>query len=191
MKKKILTTIKLFLVLTLLVGIIYPLFISAISMLFFSHQADGSMLSLDGKIVGSKLIGQKFTSDKYFWSRPSAIDYNPFPSGASNLAPTSAKLKQLYVNRKENFAKSNFIKNSSLIPNEMLFASGSGVDPDITPESAFLQVDRICNSRNFNTTQKEELIKLIAKIIENPQIGFLGESRINVLMLNMELDKIK
>ncbi len=191
MKKNIITSVKIFLIMTLLVGIIYPLFISGISLLIFSNQAEGSIIKADGKIIGSKLIGQKFISDKYFWSRPSAIDYNPYPSGASNLAPTSAKLKELYKNRKEIFARSNFVKNLKIIPNEMLFASGSGVDPHISLQSTLLQVDRISNIRNFNKTQKEELIKLIATFIENPQLGFLGESRINVLMLNMELDKIK
>jgi potassium-transporting ATPase KdpC subunit len=191
MGKKILTSIKLFLVLTLLAGIIYPLIISAISIFLFPNQANGSMITLNGKIVGSKLIGQKFVTEKYFWSRPSAIDYNPFPSGASNLAPTSAALKNLYETRKETFAKSNLIKNSKMIPNEMLFASGSGVDPDITPEAAFLQVERICNFRKFSVTQKNELIRTINQLIENSQIGFLGERRINVLLLNMELDKIK
>ena len=191
MKKNIIVSLKIFLIMALLVGIIYPLFIYGISQLIFPNQAEGSIIKVGGKIIGSKLIGQKFNSDKYFWSRPSAIDYNPNPSGASNLSPTSAKLKRLYEERKGIFTRSNFIQKTKTIPNEMLFASGSGVDPHISPQSAFLQVNRISNSRMFNKTQKEELIKLITAFIEKPQIGFLGEYRINVLMLNLELDKIK
>lgn len=191
MKKNIITTVKIFLVITVFVGIIYPLLITGISFLIFPYQSNGSILTADGKVIGSELIGQKFTSEKYFWSRPSAIDYNPYPSGASNLAPTSAKLKKLYEERKACFAKSNFINNPEIIPHEMLFASASGVDPHISPQSAYLQVNRISNARKFNGTQMDELIKLISRVIENPQIDILGESRINVLILNMGLDKIK
>ena len=191
MKKNIITSVKVFVVMTVLVGVIYPLLITGISYLLFPDQANGSIIVENGKVIGSKLIGQKFISEKYFWSRPSAIDYNPFPSGASNLAPTSTKLKNLYENRKVIFAKNNFIVNPESIPNEMLFASGSGVDPHISPESAYFQVNRISKARKFNHTRNEELIKLITRIIENPQISILGESRINVLMLNMELDKLK
>ena len=176
---------------SLITGVIYPMLITGISDLIFRTKAEGSIIREGNKIIGSKLIGQKFISDKYFWSRPSSIDYNPFPSGASNLSPTSAKLLKLFNGRKEIFNKRNFVNDRDVIPNEMLFASASGVDPDISPQSAYMQVNRISEARKFSPIQKEKLINLIGGSIENPQIGFLGENRINVLLLNLELDRIK
>jgi potassium-transporting ATPase KdpC subunit len=190
MKKQILTTIKYFFIITIVTGVIYPLFISAISLLVFPHKASGSLIVKEGKIIGSELIGQKFESDKYFWSRPSAIDYNPMPSGGSNLGPTSARLKQQYNDRKKLFIEKNLIKDASLIPNQMLFASASGVDPHISPEAALLQVNRIAIARVFNDNQKEKLIKLVDSMTENLQYGFLGDAVVNVLLLNLALDNL-
>jgi K+-transporting ATPase ATPase C chain len=99
MKKQLLITIKYFVAITIVTGLIYPLFITLISIIVFPGKASGSMIEKDGKVIGSELIGQKFESDKYFWSRPSAIDYNPMPSGGSNLGPTSAALKKSYDDR--------------------------------------------------------------------------------------------
>ena len=191
MKKQILITIKYFVLITILTGVIYPLLVMAFSVVVFPGKAGGSMIEKDGKVIGSKLIGQKFTSDKYFWSRPSAIDYNPMPSGASNLGPTSAVLKKTFDEREKNFIEKNFIRDASIVPNEMFFASGSGVDPDISPESAKLQVERIVKARGFNEAQKEKVIGLIDSLTQYPQFGFLGNSVVNVLLLNLQLDKVK
>lgn len=190
MKKQILITIKYFFAITILTGIIYPLLISAVAITFFPSKAGGSFVEKDGKIIGSKLIAQKFESGRYFWPRPSAIDYNPLPSGGSNLGPTSAALKKLYDTRKKSFIEKNAISDTSIIPNEMFFASGSGVDPHISPESARLQVERISGFRNFDESKKEKLYRLIDSLIEKPQFGFLGNSVVNILLLNLELDKI-
>lgn len=190
MKKQLLITIKYFVAITIVTGLIYPLFITLISIIVFPGKASGSFIEKDGKIIGSELIGQKFESDKYFWSRPSAIDYNPAPSSGSNLGPTSAKLKQLYDERIKNFVEKNMIKDASTIPNEMFFASASGVDPHISPLSAMLQVERVAKARNFDQSKKEKLIQLIDTLTEKPQIGFLGNSVVNTLLLNLELDKM-
>lgn len=191
MKKNILTAAKVLLMMTLLLGMIYPLLITGISLLIFPYQAGGSIIKVNQKIVGSELIGQKFITDKYFWSRPSVIDYNPYPSGASNLALTSKKLKEIYEKRKKIFAERNFIHDPAIIPNEMLFASGSGVDPHISTQSALLQVERVAKFRKFNKIQTEKLVKLIHKLTEKSQLYFLGDSIVNVLDLNMEMDRIK
>jgi potassium-transporting ATPase KdpC subunit len=190
MKKQILITIKYFTVITVLTGIIYPLFISAVSMIAFPAKSSGSIIEKEGKSVGSELIGQKFESDKYFWPRPSAIDYNPMPSGGSNLGPTSSALKKFYDDKQKNFTEKNGISDPSSVPNEMFFASGSGVDPHISPRSALLQVNRISKARGFTGAQKEMVVKLIGSLTQNPQFGFLGDSVINVLLLNLELDKV-
>jgi len=191
MKKQLLITIKYFVAITIVTGLIYPLFITLISIIVFPGKASGSMIEKDGKVIGSELIGQKFESDKYFWSRPSAIDYNPMPSGGSNLGPTSAALKKSYDDRMKNFVEKNMIKDASTIPNEMFFASASGVDPHISPLSAMLQVERVAKARNFDQSKKGNLIQLINSLTEKPQFGFLGNSVVNILLLNLELDKMK
>ncbi|MCX6175083.1 MAG: potassium-transporting ATPase subunit KdpC [Ignavibacteriales bacterium] len=190
MKKQLLITIKYFVAITIVTGLIYPLFITLISIIIFPGKASGSLIKKDGKIIGSELIGQKFESDKYFWSRPSAVDYNPMPSSGSNLGPTSAALKKSYDDRMKNFVEKNMIKDASIIPNEMFFASASGVDPHISPLSAMLQVERVAKARNFDQSKKEKLIQLINSLTEKPQFGFLGNSVVNILLLNLELDKM-
>lgn len=190
MKKQLLITLKYFLAITIVTGLIYPLFITLVSIIVFPGKASGSFIEKDGKIIGSELIGQKFESDRYFWSRPSAIDYNPAPSSGTNLGPTSAKLKQLYEKRIKNFVEKNMIKDASIIPNEMFFASASGVDPHISPLSAMLQVERVVKARNFDQSKKENLIRVIDSLTEKPQFGFLGNSVVNILLLNLELDKM-
>jgi K+-transporting ATPase ATPase C chain len=190
MKKQLLITIKYFLAITIVTGLIYPLFITLVSIIVFPGKASGSLIEKDGKIIGSEWIGQKFESDKYFWSRPSAVDYNPMPSGGSNLGPTSAALKKSYDDRMKNFVEKNMIKDASTIPNEMFFASASGVDPHISPLSALLQVERVAKTRNFDQSKKEKLIQLVNSLTEKPQFGFLGNSVVNILLLNLALDKM-
>ncbi len=191
MKEQLKITVKYFLAITILTGVIYPFIFTAVSAIAFPSKSSGSMIESDGKIVGSELIGQKFAGDKYFWPRPSAIDFNPMPSGGSNLGPTSAALKKAFDERKENFAKRNLISDVSIVPNEMFFASGSGVDPHISPESAKLQVERIVKARGLTNEQREKVISLIDSLTQNPQFGFLGNSVVNVLLLNLQLDKVK
>jgi len=175
---------------TILTGIIYPVFLTGIAQVAFSHKANGSFLIVNGKLVGSKLIGQKFDSSAYFWSRPSAIDYNPIPSGASNFGPTSIRLQKQVIERRRVFAERNSLPNNTLIPGEMLFASASGLDPHTSPEAVLLQVNRIARARNFNQLQEQKLYKIIDQYTEKRQFRLFGEERINILQLNTELDAI-
>jgi K+-transporting ATPase ATPase C chain len=190
MKTQIIISLRILLVMIILTGISYPLFITGVSQLIFPANANGSLLIKDGKIAGSELIGQKFDSSIYFWSRPSAIDYNPVPSGASNLGPTSDILNKKVVERRILFATKNLITNKTVIPKEMIFASGSGLDPHISPEAALLQVNRITKARNLDDLHKNQLIALVNSLIEHPQFALLGESRINVLQLNLITDSL-
>jgi len=191
MKTQVKIAIMFLLVMTLLTGIIYPVLMTGIAQLAFHSKANGSLLIKDGKIIGSELIGQIFDNPVYFWPRPSAIDYKPIPSGASNYGPTSDTLKKQVTARRILFAKMNSLSDPSLTPKEMAFASGSGLDPHISPEAALMQVDRIVLARHFDSTQKEKILKKIMELTENPQFFFLGEQRINVLVLNLELIKIQ
>ena len=190
MKKQIIISIKIFAVLTVLCGIAYPLLITGIAQLAFPEKANGSLIMKGNKVIGSELIGQKFDSIIYFSSRPSATDYNPMPSGGSNFGPTSSKLKQQIVDRKAQWVKSNPTSDPEKIPSEMLLASASGLDPHISPKAALLQVDRIVKARNFDDSKKQQLLKSISELSEAPQFLILGENRINVLVLNLELDKL-
>ncbi len=191
MKTQSIIALKILLIMTVLTGIIYPVILTGIAQVAFPAESNGSLIVKDGKVTGSELIGQKFDSDAYFWSRPSAIGYNPIPSGASNYGPTSDTLKKLVEARREAFRKMNPVADLSSIPNEMIFASASGLDPHISPGAALLQVERIAEVRHLTAAQKQELLQEIRKLTEPPQLFFLGEERINVLILNMELDKIQ
>ncbi len=191
MKTQTIIALKFLLVMTVLTGVIYPVFMTGVAQLVFPAKANGSLVMQDGKIIGSELIGQKFDSSIYFWSRPSAIDYNPIPSGASNLGPTSDKLKKQVAERRKLFATNNSISDTSAIPKEMLFASASGLDPHISPEAAFLQLKRVAMARNLNETQKQKVEQLIKNKTEEPQFFLFGEPRINVFELNLALDSIK
>ena len=190
MKTQSIIALKFLLVMTILTGIIYPLFMTGVAQLSFPDKANGSLITKDGKIIGSELIGQKFDSTIYFWSRPSAIGYNPIPSGASNYGPTSDTLKKQVKQRRILFANANSVNDIMTIPKEMIFASGSGLDPHISPEAALLQIERVVKARNLNSIQKQELVIVLKNLTEAPQFSCLGEERINVLDLNLELDKL-
>jgi len=190
MKTQLLISIKIFALFTVLCGIVYPLFITGIAQVAFPEKANGSLIIQDNKVIGSELIGQKFDQDNYFWSRPSATNYSTMPSGGSNLGPSSEKLKQQVAERTAQWNAANPTEAPEKIPSEMLLASASGLDPHISPKAALLQVDRIVKVRNLNDTQKQQLLKSITELSEAPQFAFLGENRINVLALNLELDKL-
>jgi potassium-transporting ATPase KdpC subunit len=189
MKKQTIIALKFLLLMTILTGLIYPVVMTGIAQLSFPSKANGSLISINGQIIGSELIGQKFDSSQYFWSRPSAVGYNTIPSGASNYGPTSDTLKKQVMVRRQVFAKRNSIDQST-VPKEMIFASASGLDPHISPEGAIMQAERISKVRNLNNYQKEKLLKSIQSLTEMPQFFLLGEKRINVLKLNVELDRI-
>jgi len=189
--KTLIISIKIFLFFTLLTGVVYPLFVTGIAQVVFPTKANGSLIVKNNQVIGSELIGQQFDSTIYFSSRPSAVSYNPLPSGGSNYGLTNDKLKNLVADRRLAFNTLNQLDSLKEIPSEMLFASASGLDPHISPQAAILQVDRVAKSRNFTTAQKQELQQCISLLTESPQLLCLGESRINVLMLNLEIDKIK
>lgn len=184
------TSLKIFLFFTLLTGIIYPLFVTGIAQIFFRDNANGSILRIDGKAIGSTLIGQQFDSAKYFSSRPSANGYLPFPSGGSNYGVTNDKLRKIVAERKRQFYAFNQLDEQTEIPSEMLFASGSGLDPHISPKAALLQVERIVKVRNLTVIQKEKLIRKINLENNHPQYGIFGKDCVNVLILNIELDQL-
>lgn len=171
--------VKIFIFMTVLTGIIYPLFITGIAQLTMSKLANGSLIQKGDKTVGSALIAQSMTEDRYFWPRPSAVDYDPMkPSGGSNLGPTSQKLKEAIEERKKRFGED--------APPELLYASGSGLDPHISLETAYFQIPRVAKARSINENQ---LKNLIHELSGGNQLGFLGTRYVNVLLLNQALDE--
>ncbi len=188
--KTLFIALKIFLFFTVLTGIVYPLLVSGMAQAAFPEKANGSIIIKDGKAIGSELIGQKFDSTNYFIGRPSAVSYNPLPSGGSNYGLTNATLKKLVAGRKQQFIAFNQLDSLTEIPSEMLFASASGLDPHISPKAALLQVDRVVKARNLNPGQKEKLTRYIHSESDLPKFGLFGQSRINVLLLNIELDKL-
>lgn len=189
--KTIIIALKIFLFFTILTGIIYPLVVTGIAQLVFPGKANGSIIFKDNVAIGSELIGQQFDSTIYFSSRPSAISYNPLPSSGSNFGLTNAKLKHSVDTLTKHFIVYNQLDSNAKVPSEMVFASASGLDPHISPEAAMLQVNRIAKARNFNEAQKQKLIQCVKTVTEEPQFFILGPERVNVLLLNIEIDKIK
>jgi potassium-transporting ATPase KdpC subunit len=188
--KTIMISLKMFIAFTVLSGILYPLFVTGMAQIIFPRKANGSLIIIDKNLKGSEIIGQTFDSSIYFASRPSSVSNNPLPSGGSNLGLSNKKLKDLVTERRNHFKKLNMMDSITIIPSEMLFASGSGLDPHISQKAAFLQVEKIVKARNFDTKKSDTLKKIILQITEKPQLGILGMERVNVLLLNMELDKI-
>ncbi len=168
----------------LLLGIAYPLALTGAGQLLFPDQANGSLVRENGKIVGSTVVGQAFTSDRYFHTRPSAAGegYDGLASSGSNLGPTSLALA---TRVKEDVAAAQAEVPGTPVPVDTVTASGSGLDPDITPANAYRQVDRVARARGLD---RAALRRLVEKSIERPLLGFLGEPRVNVFKLNRRLD---
>lgn len=188
--KTLIISLKLLVFMTLLTGIVYPMFIYLIAQTIFPEKSTGSLVKVNEQVIGSELFGQKFESKKYFQSRPSAVDYQPMPSGGSNLAPTSQTLKARIDSLRQAYLVWNELPENTEVPSDAVFSSGSGIDPHISTQNAMLQVNRIVKERDFDTIKHDKLLELIKKNTEEPQFGILGEERINVLILNVELDKL-
>jgi len=191
MIKQVIISLKLLFLLTILTGVFYPLAVTLYANFFFKDKANGSLIYRNSLVIGSSLVGQSYDSSVYFWSRPSVNSYNPLPSGGSNLGPLSKRLKDQVENRAHVFREFNSIPDNIDIPSEMVFASASGLDPHISPRAALVQVSRIVHNRKFSKDQEMILTKLVIKLTEKPDFQILGEARINVFLLNLELDKIK
>jgi K+-transporting ATPase ATPase C chain len=186
MKKNILIAIWFTLVTTVIFGVIYPLAVTGMAQLFFHDRANGQLLERNGKLVGSRIIGQAFTSPGYFHPRPSAAGtgYDATASGGSNLAPTN---KNLIERVKGDVQKLHAENPNAAIPVDLVTTSGSGLDPDISPEAADFQIPRVAHSRNM---KQEDVRALVQKHTKGRDLGFLGEPRVNVLELNLELDSL-
>ena len=181
--KNILISLRMLLVMSIITGLAYPLIVTALAKGFFPAQAGGSMMMKDGNIVGSSLISQKFTSEKYFWPRPSACDYNASASSGSNYGPTSAALKKAVDDRKAALLKAH--PGQAEIPEDLLFASASGLDPHISLAAARYQAPRVARMRKMDPSR---VLALIDSRFEPPQFGIFGEPRVNVFELNLALD---
>ncbi len=176
-------------VLMVITGLLYPGLITGIAQLLFPRQADGSLVTVDGKVVGSLLIGQTFASARYFHGRPSAAGngYDDTLSGGTNLGPTSAKLADtLIVQAVDSAVKLDHVVKGQ-IPSDLVTSSGSGLDPDISPASAALQVARVARARGLT---EAAVRAVVARHTEGRTLGILGEPRVNVLWLNLALDSL-
>jgi len=178
--------IALLLVLTVVTGFVYPLVVTAVAQVAFPHQANGSFIvTTDGRTIGSSLIGQGFSDPKYFWGRPSAAGkdgYDASSSAGSNLGPTNQELIDRVTAAVAAYQASN---GDAPIPVDLVTTSASGLDPDISPQAAEYQVARVAKARGLS----EEAVRVVvARHTEGPLVGFIGESRVNVLLLNLDLD---
>jgi K+-transporting ATPase ATPase C chain len=180
------TSILFTIVTTVLLGLGYPLFVTGIAAVIFPHQATGSLILKDGQVIGSELLAQSFTSDKYFHPRPSAAGngYDATSSGGSNLAQSNRALVTRIQGSIDQLSKEN---PGHRVPIDLVTTSGSGLDPDITPDAAFFQVLRVAKARGIG---EDRLRQLIEQHITGRQLGVLGEPRVNVLDLNLALDEL-
>jgi potassium-transporting ATPase KdpC subunit len=180
------TSIRFTVIMTVLFGLGYPLAMTLVAHFLFPRQADGSLILRNGQVVGSELLAQSFTSDQYFHPRPSAAGngYDATSSGGSNLAQSNAKLVQRIQGDIDKLSKES---GGKPVPIDLVTTSGSGLDPDITPDAAYFQVARVAKARGLS---EEQVRSLIAQHITGRQFGLLGEPRVNVLMLNLDLDRL-
>ena len=188
MRRQILPAVLMVIVLTVLLGGVYPLVVTGISQVAFHHKANGSMVSVNGTDVGSSLIGQSFTGTTYFWPRPSNAGdgYDAMASGASNLGPNDSTLLSDIDGRAKAYRAANGLAADASVPVDAVTSSGSGLDPQISLANADLQAPRVARARGLSL---EQVQGLVAQATESPSLGFLGEKAVNVLRLNLLLDQ--
>jgi K+-transporting ATPase ATPase C chain len=174
-------------ILVVMTGVIYPLTVTGIAQLTMPRRASGSLAVVNGRVVGSELIGQQWTSPKYFHGRPSAVEYDASSSGGSNLGPSNLNLEKSVTERIAKVRSENGLAADAAVPADLVTASASGLDPDISPESALLQVRRIAAARGLLPSAVERLVTVNTR---KPFLGIWGQSRVNVLELNIALDKL-
>lgn len=185
MKKNFVTSILMTIATTILLGIIYPLVVTGLAQVLFPKKANGQLIEANGKVIGSRIIGQAFTSPGYFRSRPSSAGngYDPTNTNGSQYGPTNQKL----IDRVKGDVAAAQAENPGIpVPIDLVTASGSGLDPEITPAAALFQLPRVAKARGVS---EEKLRDLVSKHSEGRQLGFLGEPRVNVLELNLDLDR--
>ncbi|QGP93912.1 Potassium-transporting ATPase KdpC subunit [Neomoorella glycerini] len=190
MTRKVLSAFLMLIIMTALTGIVYPLVTTGLARVLFPHQASGSLVLQGGQVIGSALIGQKFTGPRYFHGRPSAAGedgYDAVSSGGSNLGPTNKKLLKTVKERLAAIRAENDLSPDTPVPSDLVTASASGLDPDITPQAAYLQVPRVARARNL---PEDKVRLLVDRNITGRQFGIWGEPRVNVLKLNVELDNL-
>jgi len=186
MKRNLLTAVLMTLATTILLGILYPLAVTGVAQVMFPDQANGELIRRNGVVVGSRLLGQPFSSARYFHSRPSAAGngYDAGSSGASNLGPTNSKLM---ARVKDDAAAAERENPNAPVPVDLVTASASGLDPDISPAAAEFQVARVAHARSLSP---ETVRQLVRRYTQRRTFGFLGEPRVNVLELNLALDEL-
>lgn len=183
--KTLIHSMRMLAFMTFLTGIVYPLLVTVIGTGLYPHQAEGSLIGNGEFILGSTLVAQGFESPRYFWPRPSGgAHYNPLPSGGTNLGPTGAELKKNVDDQRTRLKAANPPMGEP--PQELLFSSGSGLDPEISPQAALYQVPRVARARAMDENLVNDLVQKFSK---GRQLGLLGEPRVNVLALNIALDE--
>ena len=189
MRRQLLPALVMTLCLTFLVGVVYPLAVSGAAGIFFSHKASGSLVHRNGHVVGSSLLGQNFTDPKYFWPRPSAAGdgYDGLASGATNLGPSNPKLLDAVKERVAAYREANHLAADAAVPVDAVTASASGLDPAISVANARLQAPRVAGARHVNP---DAILKVVAAHTQTRPWGFLGEDSVNVLELNLALDRL-
>lgn len=190
MKRAFLVSVRLAALTIVVFGMLYPLTVWGVGSVVFLRQSSGSVVAVDGRLVGSRLIGQRFESERYFHGRPSAAGpsgYDAMASGPSNFGPTNRKLADAVGTRVSRVVEQNPGARRGAIPVDLVTSSGSGLDPDISPDSAYLQVARVARERKLPVAR---IRRLVSKHVTGRQLGFLGEPRVNVLELNVALDAL-
>lgn len=190
MRRQLLPALRMVLVMTVLTGLAYPLVVTGLAQALFTYEADGSLLHRDGDIVGSSLQGQVFTADRYFHTRPSAagdVGYDASATSGSNYGPTNEKFLALVKQRVAEYREHNDLPDDASVPVDAVTASGSGLDPEITPANAALQTPRVAATRGV---EEDRVRDLVERHTAEPTFGILGEDRVNVVELNLALDAL-